>query len=101
MPPNIAMFQFIVCGVTGRAVGKKQKTKKEIRNMSAMMLIAMPQRPREKRAGGSGSRRKHLEKAADGENVGREERGDGERGYGVQGNGGAEIDKCDGDTGTE
>jgi hypothetical protein len=58
----MATFQFIVCGVTGRAIGKKQKTKKEIRNMSAMMLIAMPQRPREKRAGGSGSRRKRLER---------------------------------------
>ena len=60
MPPNMAMFQFIVVAVTGRLVGKKAKMKKEKRKQSAMTLIAMPHRPSEKRAGGSGSRRRRL-----------------------------------------
>ena len=47
IPPNMLMFQFIVCGVTGVAVGKKQKMKKAVRKASAIKLIASPQRPRE------------------------------------------------------
>lgn len=62
IPPNMAMFQFIVCAVTGRAVGKKQKMKKAKSKQSAMALIAEPQRPSEKRAGGSSSPRKRFAK---------------------------------------
>ena len=62
MPPNIAIFQFIVVAVTGRAVGKKQKTKNEIRKIRAVILIAMPHLPRENFDGGNGSRRKRFER---------------------------------------
>jgi hypothetical protein len=62
IPPNIAIFQFIVCGVTGLAVGKKQKMKKEIRKIRAMILIDMPHFPSENLAGGRGSLRRRFER---------------------------------------
>lgn len=62
MPPNMAIFQFIVLASTGVAVGKKQKTKNVERNPSAIALITKPQRPRVKADGGSGSRRSRFRK---------------------------------------
>ncbi len=59
MPPNMAIFQFIVVASTGVAIGKKQKTKKMNKNARAIALIAKPQRPRVKTEGGNGSPR-HL-----------------------------------------
>ena len=58
----MTMFQFMVFASTGVAVGKKQKTKKGTRKIRAMILIAMPARPKDQRAGGSGSRRRRLER---------------------------------------
>ena len=57
----MTIFQFIVSGSTGVAVGKKQNMKNGIRNTKAIMLIAMPARPSDQRAGGRGSLRKRLE----------------------------------------
>lgn len=62
IPPNIAIFQFIVFGVTGLAVGKKQKMKKEIKKIRATMLMAMPHFPSENFAGGRGSLRRRFER---------------------------------------
>ena len=58
----MTMFQFIVSGCTGVAVGKKQNTKKGTRNTSAMMLIAVPARPSDQRDGGSASPRIRLDR---------------------------------------
>lgn len=58
----MTMFQFIVSGSTGVAVGKKQKTKNGTKNIRAMTLIAKPARPSDQRAGGSGSLRMRLER---------------------------------------
>ena len=61
MPPNMTQLQFIVCGSTGRAVGKKQKKKNGMRKTSAVTLIARPHFPRENLLGGMGSPRSRLE----------------------------------------
>lgn len=61
MPPNMAMAQFMVSLSTGVARGKKQKTKRGQRKRRAMMLIARPYFPNEKRDGGRGSPRSRLE----------------------------------------
>lgn len=58
----MTMFQFIVSGRTGVAVGKKQKIKKGTKKTRAMMFIAVPARPRDQRAGGRGSWRRRLER---------------------------------------
>lgn len=60
IPPNMAIFQFIVVTSTGVAIGKKQNTKKAQRKHSAMVLMVRPQRPSEKPAGGRGSLRSRL-----------------------------------------
>ena len=58
MPPNIAIFQFIVSAVGLLSVGLKQKIKKLKRKAMAMQLHAMPHLPSEKREGGRGSLRR-------------------------------------------
>lgn len=62
MPPNMAIFQFIVVASTGVAVGKRQKTKNVKRNPSAIALLIKPQRPSVKADRGSGSRRSRFRK---------------------------------------
>ena len=58
MPPNIAIFQFMVSAVGLLSVGLKQKMKKLNKKAMARQLHGMPHLPSEKREGGSGSLRR-------------------------------------------
>nr|POE89968.1 hypothetical protein CFP56_20437 [Quercus suber] len=60
MPANMTIAQFIVEGTTGVAPGKKANTKIGARKQSAMMLMAMPHLPSEKRRDGRGCPRTRL-----------------------------------------
>jgi hypothetical protein len=56
MPTNITTFQFIVAGVTGIAMGKKQNTHTITSQATAPMLMKMPILPKLHRWCGSGPR---------------------------------------------